>query len=896
MTFLASAFSRVTPKPAAQTRTLRAQHEAPLSLHHTLKNVGAHPHGLLHSDVIQRQQRDGLNIVAHEQTPSALRQFFSTFKNPFIVVLLVLAGISAITDIWLPWQAGHAAAPASMVIILTMVLASAVMRFIQEYRSTRSAAALKDMVRSTATVIRRRAVQDRPETLELPIEQLVEGDLIKLRAGDMIPADVRLVESRDLFVSQAMLTGESIPVEKQHTPALFTATEHNLLDTPNIGFMGTNVVSGTATAIVMATGNRSYFGALAHSIVGARSQTAFDRGVNSVSWLLIRFMLVMVPLVLLINGFSKGDWVEAFMFALAVAVGLTPEMLPMIVSANLAKGAMAMAKQKVVVKRLNAIQNFGAMDVLCTDKTGTLTQDKVILAKHVNTTGADDATVLQLAWLNSAHQSGVVNLIDQAVVRFAEASAHQLTTVKHWEKVDEIPFDFERRRLSVVVRNDSDEHLLICKGAVEEMLAVSSHIVHAQETVALTDARRISLLTMARAYHQDGFRVVVLATKQLGHEQHSGQYNASDEHSLVIRGLLIFLDPPKDSASAAMQALHAHGVTIKVLTGDNEIITSRICKEVGLAPGTALLGSEIELLDDATLRQKVEERTVFAKLTPLQKSRILKALQANGHTVGFLGDGINDAPALREADVGISVDSGADIAKESADIILLEKSLLVLEEGVIKGRETFGNILKYLNMTASSNFGNVLSVLIASAFIPFLPMLAIQLLIQNLLYDLSQLSLPWDKMDNEFLSKPRKWDARNTGRFMLFIGPTSSIFDLVTYSVLWFVFAANSPSAQTLFQSGWFIEGLLSQTLVVHMLRTQKIPFIQSTATLPVLLMTGSIMAIGLYLPFSALGPLVGLEALPWAYFPWLLGILLSYCVAAQLMKMLYIRRFGRWF
>ena len=896
MAFFASALSRVTPKQAAHTRTLRAQSEAPQALHSTLKNVGAHPHGLLFSDAAERQQRDGLNIVAHEQTPSAFMQFLSTFKNPFIVVLLVLASISAITDIWLPWQAGHAAAPASMLIILTMVLASAIMRFIQEYRSNKAAAALKAMVHTTATVIRRRAVQERPHTMELPIEQLVAGDLIKLRAGDMIPADVRLIESRDLFVSQAMLTGESLPVEKHDTTYPFATNEHNLLDTPNIGFMGTNVVSGTATAVVVATGARTYFGSLARSIVGTRSQTAFDRGVNSVSWLLIRFMLVMVPLVFLINGISKGDWVEAFMFALAVAVGLTPEMLPMIVSANLAKGAMAMASHKVVVKRLNAIQNFGAMDVLCTDKTGTLTQDKVILAKHVNSTGADDATVLQLAWLNSANQSGVVNLIDQAIVRFAEASPHVLASAQHWEKVDEIPFDFVRRRLSVVVGDGTGTHQLICKGAVEEMLAVSSHIVHAQATIALTDARRIALLTMARAYHQDGFRVLVLATRHIEAEHSRTHYSADDEHSLVIRGLLIFLDPPKETANAAMQALHAHGVNVKVLTGDNEIITNRICKEVGLTPGVALLGNEIDLLDDVALRQKVEERTVFAKLTPLQKSRILKALQANGHTVGFLGDGINDAPALREADVGISVDSAADIAKESADIILLEKSLLVLEAGVIKGRETFGNILKYLNMTASSNFGNVLSVLIASAFIPFLPMLAIQLLIQNLLYDLSQLSLPWDKMDQEFLSKPRKWDARNTGRFMLWIGPTSSIFDLVTYSVLWFVFAANSPAAQTFFQSGWFIEGLLSQTLVVHMLRTQKIPFVQSTATLPVLLMTGSIMAIGLYLPFSPLGPLVGLEALPWEYFPWLAGILLSYCVTAQLMKMLYIRRFGRWF
>ncbi len=606
-------------------------------------------------------------------------------------------------------------------------------------------------------------------------------------------------------------------------------------------------------------------------------------------------MLVMVPIVLLINGFAKGDWAEAFMFALAVAVGLTPEMLPMIVSANLAKGASAMAKRKVVVKRLNAIQNFGAMDVLCTDKTGTLTQDRIILEHHVDISGSRCDEVLQLAWLNSYHQSGMKNLMDRAVVSFAEENPH-FTPPAAWRKVDELPFDFVRRRLSVILADARGHHLLVCKGAVEEMLETATRVRKNGVTHTIDAALRAELLQLAEDYNRDGFRVLLVGTRDIARDQIKNQYSASDERELVIEGFLTFLDPPKETAGPAIAALRDNGVTVKVLTGDNAIVTAKICREVGLEVGEPLLGRDIERMDDEVLGRLVEERTVFAKLTPLQKSRVLKALQANGHTVGFLGDGINDAPALRDADVGISVDSGTDIAKESADIILLEKSLMVLEEGVIKGRETFGNIMKYLNMTASSNFGNVFSVLVASAFIPFLPMLAIHLLLQNLMYDFSQLALPWDKMDKEYLSKPRKWDAKNIGRFMLWIGPTSSIFDITTFALMWYVFAANSVEMAALFQSGWFIEGLLSQTLVVHMLRTRKIPFIQSTAALPVMLATGLVMALGIYVPFSPLGSMVGLVPLPWEYFPWLVGTLLSYCVVAQTMKTLYIRRFKQWF
>ncbi|MFK3839705.1 magnesium-translocating P-type ATPase [Serratia sp. NPDC087055] len=877
-------------------------HEAKNSVEQTLANLKCNRNGLTQDDAVERLEQFGVNQVAHEKAPHALVQLIAAFNNPFIFVLMVLAAISFFTDYWLPARRGEETDLTGVIIILVMVSLSGLLRFWQEYRTNKAAETLKSMVRTTATVLRRSSYSAQPLTLELPIRELVPGDIITLSAGDMIPADVRLLASRDLFISQAILTGEAIPIEKydamgnvsQKSSENDVSSEHALLELSNICLMGTNVASGTATAVVVATGGRTYFGSLAKSIVGSRSQTAFDRGVNSVSWLLIRFMLVMVPIVLLINGFTKGDWSEAALFALAVAVGLTPEMLPMIVSSNLAKGAIAMSRRKVVVKRLNAIQNFGAMDVLCTDKTGTLTQDRIILEHHLDVSGARDNEVLHLAWLNSFHQSGMKNLMDQAVIRFGRGKPG-IEALGRFSKVDELPFDFVRRRLSIVVEDENHQQRLICKGAVEEMLEIATHVREGQQILPLDQARRDALQALAAQYNEDGFRVLVLATRELGEQKNALPLSVADERDMVIQGLLTFLDPPKESAQEAIAALQENGVAVKVLTGDNPVITCKICRDVGLEPGEPLSGPQIAEMDDATLAREVEQRTVFTKLTPLQKSRVLKMLQANGHTVGFLGDGINDAPALRDADVGISVDTGTDIAKESADIILLEKNLMVLEEGVIKGRETFGNIIKYLNMTASSNFGNVFSVLVASAFIPFLPMLAIHLLIQNLMYDISQLSLPWDKMDKEFLRKPRKWDAKNIGRFMLWIGPTSSIFDITTYALMWFVFAANSVEHQALFQSGWFIEGLLSQTLVVHMLRTQKIPFIQSTAALPVLLTTILVMALGIYLPFSPLGALLGLQPLPWEYFPWLAGTLISYCVVAQMMKRFYIRRFGEW-
>ena len=897
-------FMKKFKKIISQPVIIKAVLESRNSLDRTLSNLQTSLNGLTEQDVKERLISFGNNDVVHDKAPSVWLQLLLAFKNPFIFVLLALALVSFFTDYLIPLHNGEETSVSGITIILVMVLLSGVLSFWQEYRSNKAAQALKSMISTTATVVRRSHRDINAEQLEVPIKEVVPGDIILLSAGDMVPADVRLIESRDLFISQAVLTGESIPVEKSDTLGMNSSLaieEQPLsadpLDAENICFMGTNIVSGTAKAVVVATGNDTYFGSLAKSIVGTRSQTAFDRGVNSVSHLLIRFMLILVPVVLLINGFTKGDWGDAALFALAVAVGLTPEMLPMIVSANLAKGAMAMARRKVVVKRLSAIQNFGSMDILCTDKTGTLTQDKIILEHYTNIHGNNDSEVLQLAWLNSSYQSGMKNLMDKAIVRFAQEPENRAgISDGGYHKIDELPFDFIRRRLSVVLQDEEQRHVLICKGAVEEMLSISSCVYEHGEYLPLDAARREQLLALAESYNKEGFRVLAIGKKYITAEAQKAQYAVADETELTLFGFLTFLDPPKDSAAQAIAALSENGVAVKVLTGDNAIVTRKICYEVGIEAGQPLLGSEIEALSDEVLKPLLEKHTVFAKLTPLQKSRIIRLLQENGHTVGFLGDGINDAPALRDADVGISVDTATDIAKESADIILLEKSLMVLEEGVIKGRETFGNIIKYLNMTASSNFGNVFSVLFASAFLPFLPMLAIQLLIQNLLYDFSQLSLPWDKMDEEFLRKPRKWDVSNISRFMLFIGPISSIFDISTFALMWFVFHANAPEVQNLFHSGWFVEGLLSQTLVVHMLRTRRIPFVQSTAALPVLLMTGLIMAIGIYIPFSPISSWIGLVPLPCQYFPWLVLTLGCYCVVTQIVKRWYIRRFGQWF
>jgi P-type Mg2+ transporter len=841
--------------------------------------------GLDEEQIETRLHRDGVNEVSHEKPPHWTLQLLHAFKNPFIVVLLVLACVQLATD--------HTNLTGPT-IISVMVGISVFLSFTQEYRSSRAAEKLKAMVRNTATVTRR-ASDGHSERIEVPVAELVAGDIVHLAAGDMVPADLRLLSAKDLFISQAILTGESLPVEKSapsHMPAANAPGANdadNPLDLASVCYMGTNVVSGTATAVIVATGSRSYLGSLARTVAGQRVQTSFDRGVKSVSWLLIRFMAVMVPIVFVINGLDKHDWLQAFLFALSVAVGLTPEMLPLIVTANLAKGAIAMSRRKVVVKRLNAIQNFGAMDVLCTDKTGTLTLDKIVLERHLDLYGEESEEALEYGYLNSRFQTGLKNLMDKAVLEHRNLEP----TAAHYRIVDEIPFDFQRRRMSVVVSNGEGPELLVCKGAVEEMLSICAYAKAGDEILPMTDEQRAEIKATTRHLNEDGLRVLVVAIKRQPPSNRA--YSVADESDLIAVGCLAFLDPPKDTAGTAIAALRHHGVEVKVITGDNEAVTRKICREVGLDVEHSAQGKHIEPLDDAELDELVKRTTVFAKMSPLQKARVVKSLQRQGHTVGFLGDGINDAPALREADVGISVDTATDIAKESADIILLEKNLMVLEEGVIEGRITFGNIIKYIKMTASSNFGNMFSVLVASAFLPFLPMLPLQLLVLDLLYHTSQLSIPFDRMDEEYLRKPRKWDASDIGRFMVWIGPVSSIFDITTYWLLWHVFGANSPEHQAFFQTGWFVESLLTQTLIVHMIRTRKIPFLQSIASAPVLALTVAAILVGMALPFTVLGAKFGMVALPPVYFGWVALTVFTYCVLTQLMKLLYMRRYGRW-
>lgn len=861
--------------PSLSEQCLKMAH---LSEQELWETFNTHPEGLNAAEVEQARATHGENKLPAQQPQPWWVHLWLCYRNPFNILLTVLAAVSYATEDLF-----------AAVVIVLMVGISTLLNFVQEARSTKAADTLKAMVSNTATVLR--VINDKGESswVELPIDQLVPGDIIKLAAGDMIPADLRVIQARDLFVAQASLTGESLPVEK--VAQTREPSQTNPLECDTLCFMGTNVVSGTAQAMVIATGANTWFGQLAGRVSEQESEpNAFQKGISRVSMLLIRFMLVMAPIVLVINGYTKGDWWEAALFALSVAVGLTPEMLPMIVTSTLARGAVKLSKQKVIVKHLDAIQNFGAMDILCTDKTGTLTQDKIVLENHTDISGKVSERVLQTAWLNSHYQTGLKNLLDTAVLEGVdEVAARELSTA--WQKVDEIPFDFERRRMSVVVSEKPDVHKLICKGALQEILNVCTQVYHNGEIVPLDESMLRRIKRVTDTLNRQGLRVVAVASKFLPARE--GDYQRIDESDLILEGYIAFLDPPKETTAPALKALKASGITVKILTGDSELVAAKVCLEVGLDAGDVIVGSEIEHLSDDELAKLAQRTTLFVRLTPMHKERIVTLLKREGHVVGFMGDGINDAPALRAADIGISVDGAVDIAREAADIILLEKSLMVLEEGVIEGRRTFSNMLKYIKMTASSNFGNVFSVLVASAFLPFLPMLPLHLLIQNLLYDVSQVALPFDNVDDEQIRKPQRWNPADLGRFMVFFGPISSIFDILTFCLMWWVFKANTPEMQTLFQSGWFIEGLLSQTLIVHMIRTRRIPFVQSRAAWPLFAMTLLVMAIGIALPFSPLASYLQLEALPLSYFPWLVAILVGYMTFTQMVKGFFTRRYG---
>ncbi len=830
--------------------------------------------GLSEETAAQRLEQYGPNIVGHELRHPRLRLFGHALANPLVILLAILATVSFLTS---DFRAGT--------VILIMVALGVILRFVQEARADTAAARLKAMISVTATVLRSgegRAGEPR----EIPVAQIVPGDIVRLAAGDMIPGDVRLISAKDLFIIQGALTGESFPVEKFDQPE--SDASKPAVELRNVCFLGTSVESGSATAVVIATGFDTYLGSMADAIVGTQTQTSFDKGVKRFTWLMIKFMIVMVPLVFLINGITKHNWKDAFLFGMAVAVGLTPEMLPMIVSVCLSKGALAMSRKKVIVKRLNSIQNLGAMDVLCTDKTGTLTMDKVILEKHCDVVQEEDDSVLDLAYLNSHFQTGLKNVLDRAVLDNKDHK-HTVDVAAH-AKVDEIPFDFVRRMMSVVVKMPDGKQRLITKGAPEAIFERCTRFELNGELLPMDQILIDDLREEYQNLSADGFRVLAIAYKDVDPK---AAYAKEDEHELVLKGYIAFLDPPKDTAAQAIAALNKNGVAVKVITGDNELVTRKICSQVGIATEHMLLGSQVEPMTDAQLADAAEITTVFARMSPGHKQRIIHALQAKNHVVGFMGDGINDAPALRAADVGISVDTAVDIAKESADAILLEKNLLVLEEGVLEGRKVFANILKYVRMGASSNFGNMFSVLGASIFVPFLPMAPIQILTNNLLYDFSQVPIPTDHVDEEQIAKPRPWSMNEITRFILFIGPCSSIFDYTTYLLMLFVFNCWDPANAALFQTGWFVESLLTQTIIIHIIRTNRIPLLQSRASLPLAVTSIAIMIVGIALPYSPLAGPLGFTALPPLYWPLIMLTLLCYIVLTQSVKWWLLKR--RW-
>ncbi|MGD0227627.1 MAG: magnesium-translocating P-type ATPase [Terriglobia bacterium] len=823
--------------------------------------------GLTQAEAEERARTTGPNVVAQEKKQGWPIRLLKIILNPLVILLSTLSAISFLTG---DARAGF--------VMAGMVALSVGLRFWQEARADAAAEKLKAMIHVTATVVRDGAAR------EIPLRDLVPGDMINLAAGDMIPGDVRLLTSKDLFVSQGSLTGESLPVEKLHDPQ--TKEESSPTELINTCFMGTSVESGTATAVVVTTGLQTYLGSMAHSITEERPQTSFDQGLNRFTWLMMKFMAVMVPLVFFINGFTKHDWKGAFFFALAVAVGLTPEMLPMIVSVCLSKGALAMSRKKVIVKRLNSIQNFGAMDVLCTDKTGTLTEDRVVLMRHCNVAGRETDDVLLNGYLISYFQTGLRNLLDRAILDSSDF--HAKAAVEKFKKLDEIPFDFTRRIMSVLVQDAEGKAILLAKGAPEEIFLRCSQFELDGKLSPMTPDLMVGLKQEYDDLSNDGFRVLAVATKELPGKQICTK---DDERELILRGYVAFLDPPKTSAARALAALHNHGVAVKILTGDNHLISRKVCKDVGLTADPMLEGGEIEKMSDTELGEAAEKTALFARLSPAHKERVIRVLRAKGHVVGCMGDGINDAPALRAADVGISVDTATDIAKESADMILLEKDLMVLEGGVIEGRKVFANIVKYIRMGASSNFGNMFSVLGASAFLPFLPMAPIQVLTNNLLYDFSQVPIPADAVDDELVARPRPWDIGAIKRFIFFIGPISSIFDYTTFFVMLYLFKCWDPSRASLFQTGWFVESLMTQTLIIHVIRTNKIPFLQSRASWALTATTLAIMAFGMWLPYSPLASALGFTHLPRLYWPILMLTLLGYMGLTQIIKVLLLRK-----
>ena len=838
------------------------------------------PEGLSWNQAGQKAEKFGANEITLTNKETTLTRIFDALINPFNIVLFIVAIVSYIADYLshdeINWT--------TIVMIMAMIIISSIVSFFQSERSSRAAAKLASMVNNTASVYRDGDLQ------ELPIVNLVPGDIIKLSAGDMMPADIRFLSTKDTFVAQAALTGESEPVEKfAHSRSEQGAS---LTDLKNLGFMGTNIISGSATAVIVATGNNTYFGSMAKTLSG-KTRNAFERGVASISKMLIIMVIVMVPLVFILNGFLKDDWTAALLFSVSIAVGLTPEMLPVIMTTTLATGAVRMSKHKVIVKQLGAIQTFGEMDILATDKTGTLTEDKIILEKYLDVNGKEDDQVLQFAYLNSYFQTGLKGLLDLAVIKRAEKNGHSSLIAKY-TVVDEIPFDFSRRRLSVVLKSKGRSKILITKGAVEEMLSICSRVKIGNKILPLTDKYRKIAMKTYEKYNHDGLRMIALAEKPL-HDFSAKKFGVKDESELILTGFVGFLDPPKESARHAIADLKASGIKVVVMTGDSFGVASYVCKDVGINPDNAFSGQEISAMEDDALKSAAKDCQLFYKLSPAEKERLVRILQESGHTVGYMGDGINDAPPLHQADVGISVDTAVDIAKETAEIILLKKDLRVLGEGVMEGRNTFGNVNKYIKLAVSGNFGNMISVVVASIVLPFLPMLPIHILTQNLLADFSVLGLPLDNVDKEYLKKPRKWSPRSITSFMLFAGVASSIFDILCFGTLWFVFGYHTPETIPLFWAGWFIFGSLSQILVIHVARTGKMPFKDSRPSLPLLVSTISVAAVAAFIAFSPVAASINMATLPLIFFLPLAILLTGYFVTIQLVKVIYKKFFHEW-
>ena len=858
--------------------------------------------GVQEDQVEMLRETYGENKLTKATEVPLWKKIYESIINPFTVILLVIAVISLMTNVILAKPGEED--PTTSIIIVVLVLISGGIRFVQELKSDKAASNLSSLIVNTATVIRDGVQQ------EIPIEELVVGDVIKLSAGDMLPADALLLETRDFFIQQSSLTGESESVEKKTmwTPSE-EETQKPVLESERFVFMGSNVVSGSALAVILVTGNDTMIGRIEKTLNNFDEPTSFEKEMNTISWLLIRLMLVLVPVVFVINGLTDSDWLEAGVFALSVAVGLTPEMLPMIITASLAKGAVIMAKEKIVIKKLNAIQDLGAIDILCTDKTGTLTQDEIILEYPLDIHANLDLGVLKIGYLNSYFQTGLKNLLDRAIITRTEKESIEHEDLRElstrYKKIDELPFDFERRRMSVIVKEESHEGaLLVTKGALEEMLSISAHVQDGKEIHPITEEIRQNILEAVSQLNEQGLRVLGVSQKFYPNASH--RFAVEDESNMILMGYLAFLDPPKPSAAPAIQALKEHGVMTKILTGDNEKVTQTVCERVGLPVDHILLGTDIEEMDDATLAIEAEKTTIFAKLSPEQKARIIRLLKVNGHKVGYMGDGINDAPSLKVADVGISVDTAVDIAKEVADVILLDKDLLVLEKGLIEGRKVYANMTKYIKMTVSSNFGNIFSLLFASVFLPFLPMAPVHLIVLNLIYDLSCVALPFDHVDEDFLKEPRAWTAKSITRFMSWLGPTSSIFDIITFAVMFFGIApmiTGSSYAEStnpayflmVFQTGWFIQSMWSQTMVIYMLRSPKLPFIQSKPAFSLLVTSLFALFIVTVLPYTPLAASLKLATLNGMYFLALMLIIISYMLLVTIVKKVYIKKYHEW-